>query len=196
MPDLRTMQDRYVEDESFEKKDYSKTPLGVADYDDCTFTSCNFSNADLSSLNFSGCTFIDCDLSNVKLLKTGLKNTRFKGCKMIGLRFDDCEPFLFEVSFDNCTLNLSSFYKRKLAKTRFANCNLKEVDFADADLSNAVFIDCDLGGAVFDNTNLEKADLRTARNYSIDPEKNRIKKARFSASGIAGLLDKYDIVIE
>jgi len=32
-------------------------------------------------------------------------------------------------------------------------------------------------------------------NYSIDPEKNKIKKARFSTAGIAGLLDKYDIEI-
>ncbi|MGB5462457.1 MAG: pentapeptide repeat-containing protein, partial [Aureibaculum sp.] len=33
-------------------------------------------------------------------------------------------------------------------------------------------------------------------NYSIDPEKNPIKKAKFSQDGIGGLLDKYDIVIE
>jgi len=33
-------------------------------------------------------------------------------------------------------------------------------------------------------------------NYSIDPELNKIKKARFSTQGIAGLLDKYDIEIE
>jgi hypothetical protein len=33
-------------------------------------------------------------------------------------------------------------------------------------------------------------------NYSIDPDLNKIKKARFSTQGIAGLLDKYDIEIE
>jgi fluoroquinolone resistance protein len=43
---------------------------------------------------------------------------------------------------------------------------------------------------------LEKADFRTAYNYSIDPEKNRIKKAKFSIFGVTGLLDKYDIEIE
>ncbi|OQA01530.1 MAG: hypothetical protein BWY70_00347 [Bacteroidetes bacterium ADurb.Bin408] len=45
-------------------------------------------------------------------------------------------------------------------------------------------------------TNLEKADLRTAFNYIIDPELNHIKKARFSLRGISGLLAKYNIDIE
>jgi len=30
----------------------------------------------------------------------------------------------------------------------------------------------------------------------IDPEVNRIKKAKFSVSGVPGLLNKYDIEIE
>jgi uncharacterized protein YjbI with pentapeptide repeats len=66
----------------------------------------------------------------------------------------------------------------------------------EADLNSTVFDNCDLLGAVFQNTILEKADFRTAYNYSIDPDINRVKKAKFSASGIAGLLDKYDIEIE
>jgi hypothetical protein len=38
--------------------------------------------------------------------------------------------------------------------------------------------------------------VRTSFNYSIDLERNRIKKAQFSITGIAGLLDKYDIDID
>jgi fluoroquinolone resistance protein len=59
-----------------------------------------------------------------------------------------------------------------------------------------VFEGCNMTAAIFDQTTLEKADLRTSYNYSIDPETNRIKKAKFSITGVAGLLDKYDIVIE
>jgi fluoroquinolone resistance protein len=72
---------------------------------------------------------------------------------------------------------------------------LTEADFSESDLTAAVFDHCDLARATFDHTVLEKADFRTAVNYSIDPEKNKIKKARFSMAGIAGLLDKYDIDI-
>ena len=62
--------------------------------------------------------------------------------------------------------------------------------------SQAVFDGCDLADAVFERTVLEKADLRGAINYSIDPAVNRVKKARFSLEGVRGLLGKYDILIE
>jgi fluoroquinolone resistance protein len=100
------------------------------------------------------------------------------------------------VNFDNCNLSHSSFYKTKLKKTQFINLKLNEVDFTECDLSSSVFDNCDLTGAIFENAIIEKADFRTSFNYSIDPEKNRIKKARFSLSGIAGLLSKYDIEID
>jgi uncharacterized protein YjbI with pentapeptide repeats len=70
------------------------------------------------------------------------------------------------------------------------------VDFTAADLSQAVFDACDLADALFDRTVLEKADLRGALHYSIDPETNRVKKARFSPEGLRGLLGKYDIIID
>jgi len=115
---------------------------------------------------------------------------------MLGLHFDNCNEFLFTVEFDNCFLNLSSFYKRKLKKTNFYNSSLQEVDFTETDLTGSLFDNCDLNKAIFENAILKKADFRTSYNYSIDPEINQIKKAKFSMTGIAGLLNKYDIEIE
>ena len=89
-----------------------------------------------------------------------------------------------------------SFFKTKIKKTVFNDSQLRETDFAETDLTNAVFHNCDLMNAVFDRTILEKADFRTSYNYTIHPEANRIKKARFSVTGIVGLLGKYDIDIE
>jgi uncharacterized protein YjbI with pentapeptide repeats len=83
-----------------------------------------------------------------------------------------------------------------MKKTNFVRCQLKQVDFSGCDLSQSVFEDCDLADAVFENTVLEKADLRTAFNYSIDPEMNRVKKAKFSLINVRGLLAKYDIELE
>ncbi len=73
---------------------------------------------------------------------------------------------------------------------------MHEVDFTETNLSGSVFDNCDFTGAVFGNTNLEKADLRTSINFSIDPENNRLSKAKFSLSEITRLLDKYDIEVE
>jgi uncharacterized protein YjbI with pentapeptide repeats len=84
----------------------------------------------------------------------------------------------------------------KLKMTTFRNSNLHEVDLTECDLTGSVFDNCDFMRATFENSIIEKADFRTSFNYSIDPEKNRIKKAVFSLTGIAGLLDKYDIEID
>jgi uncharacterized protein YjbI with pentapeptide repeats len=83
-----------------------------------------------------------------------------------------------------------------MKKTQFIECSLKEVDFSEVELAESIFNKCDLMGAIFENTNLVKADLRTALHYSINPEQNKLKKARFSYPGIIGLLEKYDIQVD
>jgi fluoroquinolone resistance protein len=50
--------------------------------------------------------------------------------------------------------------------------------------------------AVFDNSVIERVDFHTSYNYSINPEINRIKKAKLSLNRISGLLEKYDLIIE
>lgn len=185
-----------IEDKLFEKLDFTSTLLAKGEYDHCRFVHCNFSNGDLSHIQFSECEFYDCNLSTASLVQTAFKDITFKDCKLQGLHFENCNDFLFEVVFDNCILNLSSFYKLKLKKTIFKNSSLQEVDFSESNLGQASFDNCDLALAIFDNTMLEKADLRTAYNYSIDPQHNYLKKAKFSITGIKGLLDKHDIEIE
>lgn len=185
----------YTEGQRFDKTDFSLAPMQEGEYEDCTFVQCDLSNADLSRISFTSCEFIGCNLSRTKLTKTAFKDVKFKDCKLLGMHFQHCNDFLFAVSFDTCILDLSSFYKLKLKKTLFKNCSLKEVDFAESNLEQAVLDNCDLTRAMFDNTNLEKADLRTAYHYSIDPDANRIKKAKFSKEGVMGLLDKYDIEV-
>jgi uncharacterized protein YjbI with pentapeptide repeats len=78
----------------------------------------------------------------------------------------------------------------------FHECILRETDFSEADLTSAVFHLCDLDRAVFNQTVLEKTDFRTAFNFTIDPAINKMKKAKFSFSGLPGLLSAYDLDIE
>lgn len=186
----------YIEDQTFEKKQIVDVTGGSITYDNCTFKDCNFSGADLSFIHLMDATFINCDISNAKLQKTALRNVHFKDCKTMGLLFDDCEDFLFEVSFENCILNFSSFARRKMKNAKFINCTLTEANFTHTDLTAANFEKCDLSGTKFENAILEKADFRTSINYSIDPELNKLKKAKFSLLGLPGLLDKYGIIIE
>ncbi len=183
-------------DQSFERKDYTETPLPVGEYEGCSFINCDLSGSDLSEQVFIDCTFTGCNLSMAVLTKTAFRDVRFKDCKMLGLKFDNCNDFALSFSFENCVLTHSSFYQKKIIKTVFRNCRLQEADLVQADLSGSIIDNCDLAGTIFDGTNLEKADLRNSYNYSINPDNNRIRKAKFSLAHIAGLLDKYDITIE
>ena len=73
---------------------------------------------------------------------------------------------------------------------------MTEVDFTETNLNEASFDNSELSGAIFIQSNLEKADFRTAINFSINPQQNSIRKARFLSTGLAGLLHNYQIVIE
>lgn len=194
----------FIEEQTFDKIDFTQDPLSKGEYENCAFLNCNLSYANLSEIKFLECEFSGCNISLAKLTQTALTDIQFKSCKMLGLNFGDCNEFGFAVHFETCILDRSSFVnttaalkKRvKLKQTVFKNSQLYEVDFTECDLSAASFDKCDLTGAIFKDTILEKADFRTAFNYSIDPELNRLKKAKFSRSGLAGLLDKYDLELE
>ncbi len=67
----------------------------------------------------------------------------------------------------------------------------KAVNFTEREQLADEYESCTFMNCIFSN-----ADFRTSYNYSINPETNRIKKAKFSIQGIVGLLDGYDIVVD
>ncbi len=190
------MENKYTVDKTFEKVSQSDKSFIKGEYESCRFLNCDFSNSNLSDFKFTDCEFSDCNLSLAKLVDTVFRDILFKNCKMLGLHFDTCSEFGLSFRFENCILNHSSFYKTKIKKTAFRKTQLHEVDFTECDLTESLFDECDLTRATFDNTLLEKADFRTAFNYSMDPEINKIKKARFSVYGLPGLLGKYNIEVD
>ncbi|WP_439882217.1 pentapeptide repeat-containing protein [Pontibacter sp. MBLB2868] len=183
-------------DSNFSGIDFTEKQLQKGAYENCTFSNCLFAHADLAGIAFIDCQFKNCDLSMANLQGTAFRDVAFEDCKLLGLHFEDCNNFLLSVSFKDCQLNLSSFFKLNLKGTQFTNCSLKEVDFNEANLTSALFSDCDLAEATFEFSVLVKSDLRTAYNYSIDPEKSQIRNAKFSLPEVLGLLSKYDIDIQ
>lgn len=190
------MKSDYISDRDFEKNDFRIDGLPAGEYEACRFIGCNFSECDFSNFSFTDCEFVDCNLTLVKLISTGFRDVKFTGCKMIGLHFDQCNDFGLSFSFEKCILDQSVFFRKKLKKISFKSCCLKEVDFTECDLSGSLLENCNLSGSIFDNTNLEMCDFRSAYNFSIDPEQNRIKKAVFSRQNLEGLLNKYNLVID
>src|SRR6478672_4017142 len=111
----------YIEDQSFDKINFTETPLETGDYDKCSFTNCDFSGTDLGGIKFLECGFVGCNLSLAKLGRTSFRDVQFKDCKMLGLGFDTCSEFGLLFEFDGCNLNHSTFYRTKLKKTLFRN---------------------------------------------------------------------------
>ncbi|MBS1583626.1 MAG: pentapeptide repeat-containing protein [Bacteroidetes bacterium] len=183
----------HIDEELFERKDFTAEPLPKGEYTQCTFRQCTFVKADLIGVAFVECTFEGCDLSLARIRGTAFRQVAFTDCKLLGLSFDQANPFLFAIMPERCILDSCSFQGLDLKGARFRNCRLHGTDLSQADLSGATFDDCDLLDAVFGGTDLTRADLRSAHGYLIDPERNRLKGARFSTSGVGGLLARYGI---
>lgn len=182
--------------ERYEGLDRSGEAAAPAEYYKCTFVKCNFNKADLSGVDFDECTFEECDLTMVKLKNSGMRDAIFRKCKLLGVDFSVCNTFRFGAGFTDCILDYSIFFKLKIPKVVFKNCSLKEAEFAETDLTAAIFDNCSLEHTGFAFANLEKADLRTAYGYTIDPEQTRVRRARFSYPALTGLLAKYDILTD
>jgi uncharacterized protein YjbI with pentapeptide repeats len=182
-------------DKEFRQLSWTDLPEGVDDFENCAFRSCDFSNADLSRYKFTDCTFSDCNLTMMKIRSASMQSVLFEGCKMLGIHFDELNPFGLVTGFEKCILNHSTFYKLNLKKAPFTNCELHECDFSECDLSGSNFSGSDLRDAKFERTNLEAADFSTAVHFVISPAKNKLKGAKFTREGLAGLLVETGIKI-
>jgi len=181
---------------TFDKIVLINTKVSNREFEDCVFRNCDFSNSDFSNNTFMDCEFINCNLSMTNLAGTSLKTVHFSNCKLMGIQFTKCTDFMFTVSFNDCILDYASFSNKKMPKTRFSSCSMKEVSFIGSDLSGSIFDNCNLENSIFNETQLKEVNFLTAYNYKIDPEYNPMRKAKFSMEGIPGLLDKYDIKIQ
>ncbi|MFT6868250.1 MAG: fluoroquinolone resistance protein [Cyclobacteriaceae bacterium] len=110
------MSEYYVEGKEILGLNLTSETLSKGEYENCVFKNCSLTNGSLSGYKFIDCQFVDCDLSMTKLIDTSMNGVLFKSCKMLGLHFDDCKSFLFDVRFENCQLNLTNFYKVSLKK--------------------------------------------------------------------------------
>lgn len=185
----------YILQQKFTEVQYGRDALNLHEFENCTFERCDFSACNFIGVTFIDCTFKDCTFTGAKINHVAFRTVHFEHCLMQDINFSMCDKLIFEMHFTHCILDFSKFYTLKVRRMSFTDCSMIAVDFMKADLTEAIFDRCDLYKAVFSNTILEKSDLRTAVNFSIDPEKNKIKKAMFTVQNVKGLLDKYGIVV-
>jgi fluoroquinolone resistance protein len=190
------MTPQFIEDQTFSKLTTGDMTPGAQTYENCKFSGCDFAQANFAHKMFIDCVFENCNLALADVSGTGLQNIRLKHCKLSGVNFTKSLDFLFEMHFEHCILDNAVFYKKKNKGAKFSDCSMVETDLTEADLTDAQFNNCNLNSAFFSRTILKNADFRTSYNFTIDPDNNVVKKARFSVHGLSGLLAKYDIRIE
>ncbi len=182
-------------DQEYSNMDFTSLKSMGKEFDNCTFSNCDFSGAHLSNFQFSECGFNQCNLSMSLTSNTSFQECTFDRCKLIGIAWESCNSFLLSFEFNYCQLNLGSFYQLNLKTSRFLECELHEVDFSESNLEGIQLENCDLKGAIFNESNLRKTNFETASNYSINLEANKVKGAKFSSDGLAGLLEQYQLDI-
>lgn len=101
------MDKKYIEDQTFKSKDFSNQEFERVVYANCEFSKCLFSHADFAFVNFVECIFDECDFSSANIDNCGFRDAKFKGYKMLGLRFDYCNDFMLSFDFEDCMLNYS-----------------------------------------------------------------------------------------
>ena len=188
-------QDAYL-DESFKNHDFTSEQLLGIEFDNCAFDGCNFDSQNLKGVRFLECTFNNCNLSNTMVEKASFHEVTFTNCKMLGIHFTRCNRIGFAIQAIGCQLSHSIFHQMDLTRSQFPDCLMHEVDLAETALIKVSLVRCDLRDAMFDLTDLHGADLSGAINYSIDPDRNNIKNARFSYPDVLALLSKYQIEVD
>lgn len=190
----------FLENEEFSEHKFEGVELREGLVENRVFEGCAFSRSHLNGSLFRRCRFVDCifescDLSNWNLTGSEMRAVTFKDCKMVGINWVSANS-LVHLDWQACVLSYGNFVGLDLRKSSMRKCMAREADFADSNLSEMDLRGTDFAAARFANTNLTKADLRQAANYSIRPDSNKIKKAKFSLPEATLLLYGLDIVLE
>jgi uncharacterized protein YjbI with pentapeptide repeats len=191
-----TTMGNYTLDVEFNQITYSADALNLKEFERCVFRNCDFSVCNFIGVTFIDCVFFQCNFTGAKINHVALRTVRFEDCEIKDVNFSMCDKLIFDIAFTDCILDFSKFYTLKIKGTAFTNCSLIAVDFMNTDLTEVVFDHCDLYRSEFNKAIANKTDFRTSYNYTIDPEKTKIKKAVFSFPEVKGLLFKHDLLIK
>ena len=190
---------REVEERSFSGLDLHGQELRFKEFYGCVFFKCSFLETTLRSCRFVDCEFRECNLALCRVQDCSFSNTRFQDSQVIGVDWIEASwpkhGFLRTVDFTRCALNHSTFIGLSLRGIELTNCVARDVDFTGADLSQADLTHTDFSQSRFLHTDLTEADLTGATNYSIAPNRNVLKKAKFSLPEAVSLLYGLDIIL-
>lgn len=192
MTDINNEETEYVA-KVFNQINISGTTLTDKVFDGCTFRECDFSETVFHKCKFIDCQFVMCNLSVCKVLYSKFSDVVFDECKMVGVDWTQAAWSSLALSspltFRQCILNDSSFYRLVLTELVMQECKVHDADFRECNLTDADLSHTDFAHSLFHKTNLTRANFAEAINYDIDIYANEIKGAKFCRFEAVRLLE-------
>ena len=181
----------------FEGEIFLKVPdlKESTEFIDCTFKDLDLSGVSFKNSKFIDCKFMNCNCSGTTFLNSTLRDTYFSESKLVGINWSIANT-VTGLEVKDCQLDLSVFQDMDLSHSKFFESSLKEVDFSGSKLVKVQFNECDLSACVFTRSDLSQADLKSAFNYTIDPNYTKLKNAKFSLPEAISLLRSLEIIID
>ncbi|MDO8862726.1 pentapeptide repeat-containing protein [Haliea sp. E1-2-M8] len=184
---------------SFEKLELPEKHYEDIEFEECRFFDCNFSQTAFRNCKFTNCEFVRCNLSSMDLPNTRLFGVTFKETKLIGVDWAKANwPVFhldFELDFDRCIMNDSSFFGLTLNELMLVECKLHDVDFREGNFAGSAMTYCDFTQSLFTRTNLRNVDFSESTGYAINVLNNEVEGARFSRHEALSLLESLGIVL-
>jgi fluoroquinolone resistance protein len=199
MFDLHNAETEYA-DQTFEGLVLSEDEIVSKSFYDCSFVGCSFSGTCFRECKFYSCIFRKCDIRLVRLPGCSFSDTGFEDSSVIGVNWTEAawprRGFMCPISFTRCAISHSTFIGLALKEIVIRECIARDVDFREADLTKADLTHTDLADSLFTDTDLTEADLTQAKNYTINPSLNVLKRTKFSLPEAMSLLYGLDIILE
>ncbi len=174
----------YFED-TFKGLLWIETRLSGASFEECEFIDCDFSDSQFHGCKFTQCEFVRCNLSLADMANSQLYGLTFKDCKLVGIDWTkaDWPQYYrdFELKFQRCLLNDTSFYGLTLNELVLDECKVHDADFREGNFTDSQMTHCTFDRSLFMHTNLERVDFSNSTGCSIDVLANEIKGATFSS---------------
>ncbi len=184
-------------DACFERLNLVNSSLKGIEFDECHFSECDFSESQFNNCKFINCEFERCNLSLINLSNSRLFSVTFKESKLVGIDWTRAIWAVyhtdFELKFERCVLNDSSFFGLTLNELYLEECRLHDVDFREGNFVDSVITYCDLSHSLFMHTNLEGVDFSESTNFVINVLENRVKRAKFTRYEALNLLESLGI---
>lgn len=163
------------------------------EFEECEFSDCNFSGVKFQNCKFLSCKFERCNLSLLDLSSSKLFAVAFQDCKLVGVDWTRATwPVYhldFELVFQRCILNDSSFFGLTLNELSIHECKLHDVDFREGNFTESTMTCCDFTHSLFMRTDLQRVDFSDSSGYAVNVLENPVKGAKFSRYEALGLLE-------